>query len=278
LNAVATALFRFLTLADFIVLLPELSLAARLSRGESVNVCAVGRILHHNLVQMLAMSGTFQGFWFDMEHTDFATADLEIGILAARAHGCDSFVRMPMTNYAAVTRVLEAGAGGVMAAQIKTVDEAREFVRWAKFAPMGVRGLNTMGYDADFGKLPAKDFLVRANQRSYVAIQIETVEALECVEQIAALEGVDFLFVGPADLSVNLGVPGDFLNPKCRAALERVGRACKAQGKTWGVVPFGPEHTRVCVDNGCRMLSIAADVRVVNLGLAALAAQVQAGT
>ena len=243
------------------------SLKTRLDRGETVCVCAVGRILHHNLVQMIAMSGGFQGFWFDLEHTDFPTAALETGILAARAHGCDSFVRMPMTNYAAVTRVLEAGAGGVMAAQIKTVEEAREFVRWAKFAPEGVRGLNTMGFDARFARIPAAQFIQQANQNAYVGIQIETLEALESVDAIAALPGVDFLFVGPADLSVNLGLAGQFLHPTCLAALEKVGQACQKHKKPWGVVPMGAEHAQACFDRGCRMLSIAADVRIVNAGL-----------
>jgi 4-hydroxy-2-oxoheptanedioate aldolase len=243
------------------------TLKARMARGDQSLIVSIGRILHHNLVQIIAMKGGIHGIWFDLEHIDFATADLEIGVLAARAHGVDTFVRMPKTTYHRVTQVLEAGVGGLMAAQIKTLDEAREFAEWCRFAPLGSRGLNTLGYDAGYGTLNLPQFIESANRQAWVGIQIETVEALECVEQIAALSTVDFLFLGPADLSVALGVPGEFLHPKCTAAIERIGRACANHGKGWGVVPFGPEHTDYCVAHGCRMLSVGADVRILNLGI-----------
>lgn len=243
------------------------TLKARMSRGELSLIVSIGRILHHNLVQIIAMHGGVHGFWFDLEHIDFPTAALETGVLAARAHGVDTFVRMPRTSYHRVTQSLEAGVGGAMAAQIKTVEEASEFASWCRFAPRGSRGLNTLGYDAGYGKLTLPEFVDSANQNTFAGIQIETVEALERVEEIAALENVDFLFLGPADLSVALGVPGEFLHPKCKAAIQRIGKACAAAKKGWGVVPFGPEHTDLCVDNGCRMISIGADVRILNLGI-----------
>lgn len=230
-------------------------------------VAACGRIVHHNLLQMLGLHGGFQAVWFDLEHMDYSTEKLEVGTLACRALGMDSFVRMAPTDYASVTRALEAGAGGVMAAQIRSAAEAEQFVQWAKFAPRGCRGLNTAGWDARFATVPPAKFAEQANRESFVAIQIETAEALDEVEAIAKIEGVDLIFLGPADMSQNLGVIGDFMNPKCLAAMDRISAACKAAGKPWGVVPVNPDYATMCVEKGCRMLSAASDVRMINAGI-----------
>jgi len=243
------------------------SIKTRLGRGEVLMVAACGRIVHHNLLQMLGIHGGFQAVWFDLEHMDYSTEKLEVGTLACRAMGMDSFVRLAPTDYASVTRALEAGAGGVMAAQIRSAAEAEEFVQWSKFAPRGCRGLNTAGWDARFATVPPAKFAEQANRESFVAIQIETAEALDEVEAIAAIDGVDLVFLGPADMSQNLGVIGDFMNPKCLAAIDRISAACKKAGKPWGVVPVNPDYATMCVEKGCRMLSAASDVRLINAGI-----------
>lgn len=239
----------------------------RLGRGELMVIFASGRVLHHNLIQMVGIHGGFQAVWFDLEHMDFPTEKLEIGTLAARSQGMDSFVRLAPTDYASVTRVLEAGAGGVMAAQIRSAAEAERFVQWAKFNPRGCRGLNSVGWDAQFARIPLAQFAATSNRESFVAIQIETLEALEECDAIAAIEGVDLLFLGPADMSQSLGVLGDFMHPKCLAAMDRVAAACKKHNKPWGVVPINADYAAMCVEKGCRMLSVAHDVKVINLGI-----------
>jgi 2-dehydro-3-deoxyglucarate aldolase/4-hydroxy-2-oxoheptanedioate aldolase len=239
----------------------------RLGRGEILMVGAAGRIVHHNLLQMIGIHGGFQAVWFDMEHMDYSTEKLEIGTLACRSQGMDSFVRLAATDYAVVTRALEAGAGGVMAAQVRSTAEAEQVVKWAKFHPRGCRGLNTAGWDARFATMPAVKFAEQSNRESFVAIQIETAEALDQVDQIAAIDGVDLLFLGPADMSQNLGVLGDFMNPKCLAAVDRIAAACANHKKPWGVVPVNPDYATMCVEKGCKMLSVGADVRIINLGI-----------
>lgn len=233
-------------------------------------VAAAGRIVHHNFVQMIGIHGGFQAIWFDQEHMDYPTEKLEIATLACRSQGMDSFVRLAPTDYATVTRALEAGAGGVMAAQVRSAAESEQFVKWAKFFPRGCRGLNTAGWDARFATVPAAKFAEQSNRESFVAIQIETAEALEECEKIAAIDGVDLLFLGPADMSQNLGVIGDFMNPKCLAAIDRIAAACARHKKPWGVVPVNPDYAAMCVEKGCRMLSVGADVRILNAGIEAI--------
>jgi 4-hydroxy-2-oxoheptanedioate aldolase len=249
------------------------SLKHRLARGERVHVFAVSRLFHHNLILMLGQRGKFAGFWIDHEHAGLATRELEVAAIAGRSVGLDSFVRIAPTDYALVTRCLESGAGGVMAAQIRSAEHAEEFVRWAKFTPRGNRGLNSGGYDGGFGTRPLPEFIERANRESFVAIQIETLGALEEADAIAAIDGVDLLFVGPSDLSQALGVTGDFLNPRCLEALDRVASACRNHGKTWGAVTTTPEHAAVLVEKGCTMLSAVNDVRLTNAGIDAMLAR-----
>ena len=243
------------------------TLKTRLASGERVVVFAVSRLFHPNVIHVFAQQGGFQGFWIDHEHVGFSNAEIESATVAGKASGLDSFVRIAPTDYALVTRCLEAGAGGVMAAQIQGADHAEQFVQWAKFAPRGYRGLNTGGHDGLFGNLGAAEFCERANRESFVAIQIETLSALNEVDAIAAIDGVDLLFVGPSDLSQALGVTGDFLHPKCLEALDAVSAACKKHGKTWGAVTTTPEHAAVLSEKGCSMLSPTNDVRALNAGV-----------
>ncbi len=249
------------------------SLKTRVNRGDRLVVFAVSRVFHHNLIQMLGFHGGFDGFWIDVEHAGLSERDVEIAALAGRSIGLESFVRLPPTDYASVTRCMESGAAGVMASQIYSAEQAEEFVQWCKFKPRGRRGLNVGGYDGHFGLLPPAEFCEQANQQSFVAIQIETEQAVEECEAIAAIDGVDLLFVGPADLSQVLGVPGQFMHEKCLAAIDRVSAACRNHGKHWGAVTPTPEHCAMSIEKGCTMITPTNDVRLFNAGIQAMKKQ-----
>jgi 2-dehydro-3-deoxyglucarate aldolase/4-hydroxy-2-oxoheptanedioate aldolase len=103
-----------------------------------------------------------------------------------------------------------------------------------------------------------------------VAIQIETLSAVECADEIAAIDGVDLLFIGPSDLSQALGVTGDFMHPKCQEAIDKVAAACRKYNKPWGAVTPNPEHCEMLHSKGCRMLSVTNDSRIVQAGLNAV--------
>lgn len=243
------------------------TLKQRLADGEFVRICGVGRMPHHNLIHILGFSGGFHGVWFDLEHVGFSSQELEIVTMAAREHGMDTFCRVAPTDYATVTRCLEAGSSGVMAAQIFSAQQAEEFVRWAKFAPRGWRGLNTGGWDAKFTMQPVIEFTRRANEETFVQIQIETLSAVEQCEAIAAIDGVDALFVGPSDLSQSLGVTGQFFHEKCLAAIDKVSQACRNAGKPWSAVTFNAEHAEMLISKGCKMLSPTNDIRLAVAGV-----------
>ncbi|MFG0335349.1 MAG: HpcH/HpaI aldolase/citrate lyase family protein [Maioricimonas sp. JB049] len=252
--------------------MPE-TLKTRLARGERVVVFAVSRVFHPNMIQMFGIHGGFDGFWIDHEHAGLSVEQMDLAAMAGRTSGLDCFVRVAPTDYALVTRCLESGASGVMAAQINTAEQAEEFVQWSKFAPRGRRGLNAGGFDGRFGNLPIGEFCERANRETFVAIQIETADAVENCEAIAAIDGVDLLFVGPSDLSQALGVTGDFMHAKCVDAIDRVAAACRNAGIHWGAVTTTADHARMLSEKGCTMLSPTNDVRMVNAGIRAVKGQ-----
>lgn len=250
-----------------------LKIKEKLANDELVRIIGVGRLMHHNFLQIVGIQGGFDGVWFDHEHVGFSMEQLEIATLAARSVGMENFVRIAPTDYAIVTRSIESGGGGIMAAQVFSAEQAEQIVRWSKFHPRGNRGLNIGGVDGRFASIPPKEFCEKSNAETFVAIQIETRQSVDEVDAIAAIDGVDLLFVGPSDLSQSLGVTGDFFHPDCIAAVDAVAAACKKHGKSWGAVTLSPEHTELYYDKGCRMISPVSDSKIVNTGIAALKQQ-----
>ena len=242
----------------------------RLAADEVVRVFALGRLVQPLLVEMFGLADGYHGLWVDQEHVTHTTPELAAVALAARANEFDSFVRMAPTGYSQVTQCLEAGMGGVMAAQIHSADQAAEFLSWTKFSPQGVRGLNAGGRDANYSHMPPADFIEESNKKSFVAIQVETLGSVHEAEAIAALEGVDLLFVGPADLSLALGVVGQFHHEKLWDAISKVAQACERHGKHWGAVVPDPEFADKALQLGCRMPTMGNDVLTLRRGIDAI--------
>jgi 2-dehydro-3-deoxyglucarate aldolase/4-hydroxy-2-oxoheptanedioate aldolase len=240
-----------------------------LAAGELVRLFAVGRIPSPVLVDIFGLAGGYHGFWMDQEHAGLTYEQILVLSVAARANQMDCFVRMAPLDYSLVTQNLEAGAGGVMAARIASAVQAEEFVRWAKFAPRGNRGFNSSGRDAHYTFKSASQFASEANRDQLVLIQIETLGALEQADEIAAIEGVDLLFIGPSDLSQALGILGQMQHPKLWEAYERVAAACKRHGKHWGSVAPTPQFAARAYNLGCRMINLGGDVMCLRLGIEA---------
>jgi 4-hydroxy-2-oxoheptanedioate aldolase len=241
----------------------------RLAEGQLVRVMALGSLASPKLVEIAGIIGDFHGVWIDQEHSAIPHQQLEILLLACRAAGLSSFVRIAPTDYPTVMRPMEAGAEGIMAAQIRTVDQVKQIVDWAKYPPIGTRGLFLANYEAGYGTADQPKHIEAANRDRWLCMQIETPEAVACAEGIARVEGVDCLFVGPGDLACTLGVPGQVMHPKCIAALEQVSAGAKAAGKPWAALVRGPEHAAKCRELGCQLFSLVADLDLVHRGFQA---------
>ncbi|MBX7072534.1 MAG: hypothetical protein K1X71_05255 [Pirellulales bacterium] len=241
-----------------------------LAEGRVVKVFSMARFVHPVVIDLFAVGGGFDGFWLDQEHGGLTYEQVCVGAVCARANDMDCFVRLAPISYAHVTQAFEAGAGGVMAARVESAAQAEEFVRWTKFAPRGNRGMNTGGRDALFTHKSQKQFAEEANRDHLVSIQIEMLGALEEVEQIAAIDGVDLLFIGPSDLSQALGHLGEVTHPKIWEAAERVAAACRQHGKYWGILPSDDETTARALRMGAKFLIIGGDVQCMKRGIESL--------
>jgi 2-dehydro-3-deoxyglucarate aldolase/4-hydroxy-2-oxoheptanedioate aldolase len=242
----------------------------RLAAGQIVRTMHITGFVKPRAIEMAGLVGNFHGIWVDQEHSAISHAELESILIACRASGLDAFARVAPTDYCTVMRPMEAGCSGVMIAQIRTLDEVKRAVEWAKYPPVGIRGFFGGNIETKFGDIPMATHIANANRDRWISIQIETPEAVELADQIAAMPGVDWLFVGPADLSVTLGVPGDFLHPKCVDALKRVSAATKKAGKAWGILSRDPEHAARCRELGCQLFSIFGDIDALRSGLTAI--------
>jgi 2-dehydro-3-deoxyglucarate aldolase/4-hydroxy-2-oxoheptanedioate aldolase len=240
-----------------------------LADGKLTRVFCVGQLCAPKFVEIIGLQGGYDAIWLDQEHAGLSIHQIEDAARAARGVGLDSFVRLAATDYATVMRPLEAGAGGIMAAQVKSAKEAADVVRWTKFHPQGMRGINGTGVDGRYGTIPLPEYLQKANDETFIAIQIEHIDAVNDVEKIAALKHVDVLFIGPADLSQSMNLVASWDHPEIWKAIERVAKAAKAHGIHWAILPRNAAYAQRCVDLGCRMLSLGIDTWTVQRGLKA---------
>ncbi|MCP4192859.1 MAG: host specificity protein [Planctomycetaceae bacterium] len=243
------------------------SIRERLSAGKTVRVMSMGVFPDPKLIEIAGLIGNLHGLWIDQEHSAVSHAQLEMLLMACRASGLDAFARVAPTDYATIMRPMEAGCSGVMAAQIRTLEEVAEVIHWSKYPPLGTRGLFMANAEAKYATMSPAEHVEQSNRERWLAIQIETTEAVDQVDEIAATAGVDMLFVGPGDLACTLGVPGQALHPLCIAALERISAACKKHGKPWGTLTRHPDHAAKCRDLGCQLFSICSDVDIVQRGI-----------
>ncbi len=235
-----------------------------------LRVFSLGRMCHPVAIEMFGQAGSFDGLWFDQEHSALTAEQILVGAIAARANGLGSFVRMPFTHYSLASQNLESGVEGLMAARIASAAEAAEFVRWCCYSPAGWRGMNTQGADGHFTRRSGRELADARREETLVGIQIETLGALNDAEAIASLDHIDLLFVGPADLSSELGVLGQPDHPRVWEAIDAVESACHKHGKAWGTVPPSPAFAARAVENGCRMLTIASELHALRVGIDAL--------
>jgi 2-keto-3-deoxy-L-rhamnonate aldolase RhmA len=187
---------------------------------------------------------------FDMEHTGWGLETMRQLLAATRGTGVTPLVRVPGAQRPFVSPVLDLGALGVMVPQVESADEARRLVEFARFPPDGTRGVGVYYPDVmPDGLAPA---LALANREQLLIAQIETAAGVEVAHEIAAVEGIDLLWIGHFDLTTSLGAPGEFGNPRHTAAVDRVFAAASAAGKPVGALATSVDDARALLAQGYR--------------------------
>jgi 2-keto-3-deoxy-L-rhamnonate aldolase RhmA len=201
----------------------------------------------------------FEWFMIDTEHSQVNPETLAAMMAILARSGPTPLVRVGKVDPYLVKQALDAGAQGILVPLVSTEAQAREVVSYAKYPPAGVRGAAAAAgsrYGTELGS-----YLRTANAETLVGVQIETKTAIEHLEEIAAVDGVDLLFVGPQDLTLSLGLLDDRSNPKVRDAMRAVVEACERHGKVPGTLVINAEEKRAALELGFRFVSLAADLR-----------------
>src|SRR5712671_6635824 len=184
----------------------------------------VGGIPDPQIVEIIGLAG-FDAALIDMEHTSLDLHDVQACVMAAERVGITPIVRTPGFDPAFILRLLDMGVQGIQVPHIGDAAAARAAVKAVRYPPLGDRGMAAGSRAADYGRIPLVDHMAQSNREILLACMIEDMEAVERIDEIAAVEGVDLFAVGPSDLSRSLGVSGHPDHPRLVAAIERVREA-----------------------------------------------------
>ncbi len=236
----------------------------KLRSGSFVKVVGISRVTDPWLTEVAGRIG-YDAVWYDLEHRGFTYQTIDPISLACRATGMDLMVRIRKHGYDNAMRALEFGANGLMVPHCRTPEEARQWVEWTRFPPEGKRGFDGAGADADFYLADSIEHVKHANREVFLVLQIEDKEAVECIDEIAAVPGFDLFFVGPGDLTLSYGVPMQTNHPLIQAAYDAVAEAAGKHGKWWGTPTATPDAAQKVLDRGGRMITAGSDhVALVN--------------
>jgi 4-hydroxy-2-oxoheptanedioate aldolase len=232
-------------------------LLAKIRTGQVARSCVTGSPLAY-LPAMAAHHG-YDAVWVDAEHR--AWDPLQVREMFLRAHhaGIDCVFRPSNNDRTALSRYLEDGATALLIPMVNTAARARELVSATKFPPLGERGLDGSGLDAGFQVGKPADYVQRANQETALIVMIESPEGLLNIESIAAVDGVALVFIGPGDLSLRLGCTPSIADPKLRAAVEHVAKACAKHDKPWGYPVSSIEDARLVVEMGAQWINFGSE-------------------
>jgi len=208
----------------------------------------------------------FDWFIFDMEHAPLEISDIEVLLMPLKNTDITPMIRVPWNDMVMIKRALDIGAKGILVPWISSGEEAKAAVRYASYPPAGVRGVGPRRC-IRFGERSFIDYYQRFEREERVIIvQVETQKALDNLEDIVSTPGIDAVFVGPMDLTANLGIAGQYDHPKFKEALKKVLEACSKYDVAPGIHAFNPEMAKKAIADGFRFVALMTDLGVMKLG------------
>lgn len=211
---------------------------------------------------------------YDMEHTGWSIETIRTLMATTRVADTVPMVRVPATQYHLLSRPLDVGAMGLMVPMVESAEQAALIVRSAKYPPAGRRGAAFGIAHDDYVGGDVVDKMASANDETLLLAQIETTTGLEQVDAIAAVEGIDVLWIGHFDLTASLGIPAEFEHPTYLEAVERVLAACRRHGKAAGIMAADVDGAARLLEQGFTILAYSGDLwlyqAALHQGLAAL--------
>ena len=200
--------------------------------------------------------------WIDQEHSPWGTESIGLIAILARQAGVAGVIRVPWNSPAEIKKAYDVGAVGVMVPQVDSPEEVLEAIKYAKYPPMGERGIAP--WFAEPMGVSRQDIIDNSNSETMLIIQMESMEAYERIDETLAIKDFEVLLVGPTDLSASLGFPGEIHHPKVEQIMSDVAQKIKGTGKALATTFADPEDARRWIREGYRMMNVGS---VMNLGI-----------
>jgi 2-keto-3-deoxy-L-rhamnonate aldolase RhmA len=239
---------------------------AKLKRGET----AIGTMLFEFFVpgipRLMAHTGAEFAI-YDMEHTGMSFETLRMLAAASRGPSPVPMCRVPATEYHFMARALDVGMLGLMIPMMESAEQARRVVEATRYPPHGRRGAGFGMAQDDYERASLDDKIAAANERTFIIAQIESPDGLENLEAIGATDGIDCLWIGHNDLSIQMGIPGQFTSQAFQDAMARVAEVADKNGKPCGVAAGSIEMAEEWMSKGYRAIAYGADHRLFADGL-----------
>jgi 2-keto-3-deoxy-L-rhamnonate aldolase RhmA len=252
------------------------SVKDKLARGEIVASMTV-RLVRSIEIARIARTAGFDMLYIDLEHSSFSIETTSQICIAALDAGIAPFVRVPAKTQEHISRVLDGGALGIIAPDVRSAADARAVVMAAKFPPLGERGNPGPLPHLHFRPFAPAEVYAAVNAATMVIVQFESAAALERAEEIVAVDGVDIALLGINDLLADLGLPGQYDHPRVHDAYARTIAACRKHGKHCGVggLASRPDLVAQYVKMGARYVSSGTDLAFLLAAATARAKQIE---
>ena len=244
-----------------------------LAEGKVQLGCGFAQIRSIEVPKALAAAG-FHWAFVDTEHGGFDLETVQDVCTVSQLVGLAPIVRVADMQYNLVARSLDCGAQGIIFPRVESPEALATAVSWTKFPPVGIRGYGLSGVNLDYQAVSFNEVIEHMNRETLVVLQIETKRALEAREELLAVPGIDAVMIGPADLSISLGVPGDFQNAKLIDAMEAIRDTCNRRNIAPGTQTRTVAIAKMWKERGMRFLGCSNDTQMLYERAAEISAQV----
>lgn len=255
----------FLSMLEIVVILAmgKLKKERELKMQPFPQLLKTGKTLWGTLVSLAAPEITeifadagYDWLFIDMEHAPLEARDVQ-RILQAGGENIAGIIRLPANDPVWIKKAMDIGPAGIMLPLVNTAEDARNAVRWSKYPPRGTRSVGVgrvHRYGAELQKV-----IDTANETTTLVIQVEHITAVENINAIVEVEGIDAILIGPYDLSASMGIPGKVSDPSVQAAIEKVRAACAKKQIPLGIFTASIPYARECARNGFQLIAVGTD-------------------
>lgn len=246
-----------------------------LREGKAVVGIMVSEVRSPGIAVMLATAG-FDFFVIDAEHSPFSLETIQNMVLAARGAGITPIVRVPTRfGHHNLSRPLDCGAEGLLIPQVETRKEVEAIVQATRYSPLGKRGMALRRTHNSFARGNPQEVMHNNNEETFIILQIESKRAIDHLEELITVPGIDAALIGPNDLSQDLGIPGNVDHPLVQEYIVRMVEKCKGAGIPSGIHLGSPEALYPWIDRGMRLLMCSNDIDLIVDGGTKIVKQLQ---